>query len=64
MAQLKARVSYRRHTGADAADELAALSAVYKLVLESYAMKKAARPGGPDDGKEIESVPTTQNYTK
>jgi hypothetical protein len=51
MAQLKARVLYTPHAGSNAASELAALCAVYKLALESHAKKEAACPGDPDDAK-------------
>ena len=46
------------------ATEATPLAAVYRSTHDSYAKKKAARPGGPDDGKEIKHVPATQKCSK
>ncbi len=46
-------VVYTPHADTNAARELAALSAIYRLALESHTKKKAARRGGPDDGTTV-----------
>jgi hypothetical protein len=48
------RIIYTPRPGATPEGEVAALVSIYRFILfESSARKKAARPGGPDDGTEF-----------
>ncbi len=59
-----ARVAYSARTGATPEAELNAIASVYRFIIESHAKKKATRPSGPDDAKEIKNgCADTDKYT-
>jgi hypothetical protein len=47
----RSSVVYSPRPDATPEDELSALAAVYKFILDHRAEKGATRPGGPDDAK-------------
>jgi len=57
------RIDYTPHPNATPRDEIVALAAAYKFVLDCRANKEATRPGSPDDAERDLSDSASEHST-